>query len=558
MMPPLTPPTDGDTMATRRDDRAAQISASFSTDPFFSDRPAPRGGYHEEVLDDDDLLEDGGFDEEATRVHVSEAAWEEGELDDDGGAGFGDEERTMIWQGGAEEHEEAWPAPAPAPIVYAQRQPTQRQAAVPRQTQRQAPVHHGAPGVADVAPRRDPAPTGGGVYVADAVPAGSRAPVAPAPRTEWQPTPPPPTATGAVQAAPEQRGMPTVQVVLVVLLALLLTAVLALAASMMRRSDPAPIPAVQPAATATIAVFSTPPGATVTVDGEARDSRTPAILTGLEIGRVYTVAVALDGYETVNATITPATAEPVQREFVLTPATGTLLVTTAPLGATISLDGVDRGPSPQSIPGLDMSRAYTVTATLDGHTPATQQVRWEAGASREQTVALALVPVPAEPPPAAEPEPVRAAPAEAPARVERPTRPPSTATTPSRTTTTPTRPSSTTSAPAEAPSRPSARPSERPSSSTSTATRPSSSTSSSSSSSASGGGTISVQAVPYGQVWINNRMVANETPLLNHALPAGVHSVKVYFTSLRTFSDERSVRIEPGASRTLTFRAPPQ
>jgi hypothetical protein len=51
-------------------------------------------------------------------------------------------------------------------------------------------------------------------------------------------------------------------------------------------------------------------------------------------------------------------------------------------------------------------------------------------------------------------------------------------------------------------------------------------------------------------------MVSAETPLRNHSLPAGEHRVKVYFVSLRTFSDERSVRIEPGQPSTLTFRAP--
>jgi hypothetical protein len=50
-------------------------------------------------------------------------------------------------------------------------------------------------------------------------------------------------------------------------------------------------------------------------------------------------------------------------------------------------------------------------------------------------------------------------------------------------------------------------------------------------------------------------MVSPETPLIGHELSAGVHRVKVYFVSLRSFSDERSVRIEPGQNRTITFRA---
>jgi hypothetical protein len=51
-------------------------------------------------------------------------------------------------------------------------------------------------------------------------------------------------------------------------------------------------------------------------------------------------------------------------------------------------------------------------------------------------------------------------------------------------------------------------------------------------------------------------MVARETPLLNHSLDAGTHRVKVYFESLRQFSDERTIRLEAGASQSVTFRAP--
>ena len=61
--------------------------------------------------------------------------------------------------------------------------------------------------------------------------------------------------------------------------------------------------------------------------------------------------------------------------------------------------------------------------------------------------------------------------------------------------------------------------------------------------------------MPYGQVWVDGRMVSPETPLINHELSAGVHTVKVYYVSLRQFSDERSVRVEPDSSRTITFRA---
>jgi hypothetical protein len=583
-------------MATRRDDRAARIAASFSSDPFFDENAPPPGGRAstmsfapqpryggDELIDEGDLLEDAEpYDDESTRVHQN--AYEEGVLDaDDMGTGFGDEERTMIWQGGDVAPEDDWPVPSPAPIVYAAkpaRATAQAPAVAPqpaRNTRRSEPVgqalHYGAPGVAEVAPRRVlQHQNSGGIIVAEPTYA---------PQPEVQPARPMrQTAAAAPVAAPtappaEQRGMPPLQVMLIVLLAVLATAVIALA---LRLAQTPEQPTAATQAAATIALFTTPAGATVKLDGVAHTAPTPTILTGLEIGRAYAVSVEMNGYETINATIVPDSTQAIQREFTLTPVTGTLVVSSVPPSALVTFDGTVRGPAPQTITGLDLSRTYTVSATLDGHTPATQAVRWQAGAPPQQSIELGLAPLPAAPPvvdpaaaaaaAAAAAVPAQAAAAPAPATaapaVAAPAAAPRAATTTessSRSSSTATRePSRTerTSAPAPATTTTTARPSERPSQRPSATTTTAPATSSSAGASASGGGTISVQAVPFGQVWINNRVVANETPLLNHELPVGVHQVKVYFSGLRTFSDERSIRIEPGSSRTLTFRAPPQ
>jgi hypothetical protein len=313
-----------------------------------------------------------------------------------------------------------------------------------------------------------------------------------------------------------------------------------------------------------------------------------------------------------------------QEQLTLSQLTGSVAVITVPDGAQVAINGEQRGTSPLTIEGLDLSRAYVITATLDGYQPGTQQLRWSDDAPRDQAIALPLVPTAPAAPVAAAPTPVaeasepvaeepqadaepvavasappRTEAAEAPARPTTAPRPTAAAPAPRTEARDDTRPRptaaprpTTTAAPepvrpserAQTPQRPSERPSataaperpvrpseraqaapERPSQRVaatedprperpSRAERPSRDGARGASNA--DGGSLSVQAVPYGQVWINGRMVASETPLINHRLPAGAHRVKVYFVPLRAFSDERTIRIEPGSSESVTFRAP--
>lgn len=571
-------------MATRRDDRAGTPAGSFSSDPFFADPPPPAGrtmglGASEirravdaraQHLDDDDLLEeDEPFVDEATRVQRAPEAWQqEGTLDDTDDNGGFDDERTTVWGMGPEPEPEPWPTPAPAPIVYASRPAPQRttgsaqavssrpaanratgpSAAVPpgqrasarpggREPQGQA-LHYGSPGIAEVAPRRAPTPSQDQrVIVADAAPAA----VAPAVNAGSRSAPP---------AVPPTQPASSNSTTLVLGLALV-AALAAILFLVFRPSAPvptAPQVAVQPA---TLAVFTTPPGATVRINGAPHPQVTPTIVSGLTGGTSYAVTVELAGYQPVVETLVADPAQPMQRTLQLAPVAGSVIIASVPPGAAIALDGTPRGVAPQTLDGLDMSRVYQVSATLDGHTPVTQSVRWTPGSPSAQNITLTLMPavVAGSGAPAAEASSATQSAAAAPAT-------PAPRQEASSSGASPPRESSRTSSPdrapeerpaaSTAPERPSGRPSARPSGGAA-ATEV-----------AAGAGTVSVQAVPFGQVWIDNRMVANETPLLNHELSAGVHTVKVYFTELRTFSDERSIRIEPGSSRTLTFRAPPQ
>jgi hypothetical protein len=408
------------------------------------------------------------------------------------------------------------------------------------------------------------------------------------------------------RAQPEKRGIGGLQIALLVLVVLAFVGVAGLGVRFLLMSGDSEAP------DGSVAFMTTPPGATIEIDGETWSEVTPAVVGGLEIGRAYAVTLSLEGHEAVRDSITLESDRALQQSWDLEALTGTITVASQPPGAIISIDGGEQGEAPSTIEDLDMSRTYTVTASLDGYEPVTRTIRWDAEGPREQNIAITLAPMldeaiaevdaPDEQPQAAATT-TRSATSAQLAATPRPSasRPSASAPSgsrpsgsrPSAGAPTGSRPSATASAPsgsrpsgsrpgAGAPtgSRPSAgaptgsRPSagaptgSRPSAGAPTGSRPSGSRPSGSRPStnaptapaaapaATGGGYISVQAVPFGQVWINNRMVAPETPLMNHALPAGVHQVKVYFTPIRQFSDERTVRVEPGSSRTLTFHAP--
>jgi hypothetical protein len=307
-----------------------------------------------------------------------------------------------------------------------------------------------------------------------------------------------------------------------------------------------------------LVVNSTPSGATVRIGNEARGT-TPAVISDLSLAQPLALVVELPGYATATEVITlsgPLT----ERQFTLQAEVGQILVTTVPPGAQVFLNGEEKGVAPQTIQALDRSRIWTATATLDGHAPATQTVRWEAGSPAEQSIVLVLTPLT---PATAAAEGSGAVAVAAPANAATPSAEPAVQPV------APARPAAENVAPAR--ERPSARPSaERPSATATAAPadaaprreRPSARQAEptvaapAAAPATTGTATISVQAVPYGQVWIDGRMVARETPLLNHNLEAGTHRVKVYFESLRQFSDERTIRLEAGASQSVTFRAP--
>jgi hypothetical protein len=80
------------------------------------------------------------------------------------------------------------------------------------------------------------------------------------------------------------------------------------------------------------------------------------------------------------------------------PLTGSVSITTTPAGATVFIDGVQKGISPATIPGLAPG-AHTLLVTMDGYADLTTSVGVNAGETRAYTVTLvpASTPLPAHP-----------------------------------------------------------------------------------------------------------------------------------------------------------------
>jgi hypothetical protein len=364
---------------------------------------------------------------------------------------------------------------------------------------------------------------------------------------------------GSQQAEPSQRGL-VLGLALALSAALLLLIFLGIKsaapkAPQLPSEPPSAAVAVTPTGGITAVIFTQPAGATVTLDGQPVDGVTPLPLPNLQVGQAYKLAISLPGHQTLNDTIVVKDGQPIQRMLTLVQAVGSLTVLSTPPGAAISIDGVMRGLAPVTVDGIDSSRPHPVTATLSGYQSATVAAAWGQGESKSKTISLPLAPLSrAVAPKVTEaPKPANAAvfgspimpaavskkPAPAAPRAAAPPAPPAAAKRPA----------------APAPPVPQR---ERPSAPVTTPLPPlRERPSAPKAPPASLSGSLTVRAIPYGQVWVDGRMVASETPLNGLPLPPGDHRVKVYFVEPRAYSEERSVRIEPGQSATANFRFKP-
>lgn len=119
---------------------------------------------------------------------------------------------------------------------------------------------------------------------------------------------------------------------------------------------------------------SQPDGANVLVDDEMR-GQTPLTLYNLGPGRHH-VRFEKQNYESVDEFLSLKEGGMFQKNAVMNPVKGLLLLTSEPAGCDISLDGLSLGKTPRLITSLDAKNVYRVVLQKPGYQPRTVEIKF--------------------------------------------------------------------------------------------------------------------------------------------------------------------------------------
>lgn len=140
--------------------------------------------------------------------------------------------------------------------------------------------------------------------------------------------------------------------------------------------------------TGAIAVSSQPPGARLLLNGVPQ-GQTPLTLEGLRTGE-HTLTLRLEGHKPFTHTLTLGPGETARLDLPLERLPAGLTVSTLPQGARVYVDGVFRGESDLTIPGLPAG-AHTLRVERPGYARAERALTLEAGATRVEEFRLEVV-----------------------------------------------------------------------------------------------------------------------------------------------------------------------
>ena len=138
-------------------------------------------------------------------------------------------------------------------------------------------------------------------------------------------------------------------------------------------------------------VKTTPAGADVKYNGVSLGA-TPLLVTTLPSGQTHMFELALNGYQTRRIDVALEGRTPVVREENLALDSGTVDCKTDPPGATVMVNGVERGVTPVVLSHIPKGLA-AITVKLAGYREETRELRLTPG--DRQTLALALKALPA-------------------------------------------------------------------------------------------------------------------------------------------------------------------
>ncbi len=128
--------------------------------------------------------------------------------------------------------------------------------------------------------------------------------------------------------------------------------------------------------TSAVLILSDPPGATVTRDG-ANAGVTPLLLPEVPIGR-YRIDIALTGYKPQQVELNVSGNMPQRIDAKLVGSSATLDITSAPEGASVTVNGVYRGVTPLKVDKIQEGQSFLEVAA-EGYAPYREQLQLSAG-----------------------------------------------------------------------------------------------------------------------------------------------------------------------------------
>ena len=122
---------------------------------------------------------------------------------------------------------------------------------------------------------------------------------------------------------------------------------------------------------ASLSVNSTPPGATVYLNGK-NEGVTPIVINNLDAGK-YDLRLTMDGYAPYEEQITVSKGEEVERNITLKKASTVLSIDSRPTGAEIFINGKDSGKTPFKQINVKPG-TYKVKIVKNGYLPFVTQI----------------------------------------------------------------------------------------------------------------------------------------------------------------------------------------
>ncbi|QDG54652.1 PEGA domain-containing protein [Persicimonas caeni] len=308
------------------------------------------------------------------------------------------------------------------------------------------------------------------------------------------------------------------------------------------KSEGGPQAAVAPAdntGTVDVRVTSTPRGAKVELDGESMGF-TPTVLEGISTAETYDLKLSMEGFEAVERTIQP-NRETTQLEFELPSGGAVLKVATYPPDARIEVDGKEIGKSPVDVPGLSRNDTHQIVATLEDGRTTTRKVAWESDDGRVKQIELRF-----DTKEEAREEP------QVEERAEKATTSRKARRRPKRRTTSRRRKRSEPSKAANLDIWGDSNETEE-SSSTSAKSPQKLDIWGNGDNDAAKKGHLSVRISGKGKVYVDGRLIADNTSSVKHSLEPGTYGVRVYFTRLKRYSATKQLRVRSGKTTTASF-----